>query len=482
MTKTFKLTGNGAMQYFSCCAAHSFLRKKVNEACAGTHPRPFGCEKLSGNAAVGHGCGSSRGSGNIFESVGKGVSIRQFTPIGTYRPVPIDQIFENLVIDGVFIDRRNNTPMEMDAYSAYLALKACDDGGDANRAARQRIVEVIEARRQACGGLWRHGVWAPAVEEIHLRFTAAALRLLVEAHVDGLYPDVLALVATLKAHLSHVEQLDIGPWFLHDSLECPAFAEYALEKPLPNQLWGSTSGNCLVLNTHIDTLLTLYDALARVALSAEDREDLTNLAQAATTTLERSLAASPPWWWGGFGMIDSLARGFLLNNPQPKSRIANIVKWRIVINGWFRLRRRVKACAGIFVFGDGYLERDISLLGYFMDYHVYNLHDLVRLVRCTDRSAPLVPALRKRILAIVGDAIDYACRAPYADFVIAGTRENGRAAVLVEAIEAWRTLSPGGSVPAAWTAMAERIAHIVPPTPALMGYDPFVLPAAEETV
>lgn len=369
----------------------------------------------------------------------------------------------------------------MDAYSAYLALKACDDGGEVNRAARQRIVEVIEARRQACGGLWRHGVWAPAAEEIHLRFTAAALRLLVEAHVDGLYPNVPALATTLKAHLSHAEQLDIGPWFLHDSLECPEFAEHALEKPWPNQLWGSTLGNCLVLNTHIDTLLTLYDVLARVALSAEDREDLTNLAQAATMTLERSLAASPPWWWGVFGMIDSLARGFLLNNPQPKSRIANIVKWRIVINGWFRLRRRVKARAGIFVFGDGYLERDISLLGYFMDYHVYNLHDLVRLVRCTDRSAPLAAALRKRILAIVGDAIDYACRAPYADFVIAGTRENGRAAVLAEAIKAWRTLSPDGSVPAAWTAMAERIAQIVPPTPALMGYDPFILPAAEET-
>ena len=27
--------------------------------------------------------------------------------------------------DGVLIDRRNGTPMEMDAYSVYLALKAC---------------------------------------------------------------------------------------------------------------------------------------------------------------------------------------------------------------------------------------------------------------------------------------------------------------------------------------------------------------------
>lgn len=402
---------------------------------------------------------------------------QSFTPIGTYIPVNIEKIFDQLVVDGAFTDRRNGTFMEMDAYSAYLALKAVDDGGEANRAARQRIVSIIEARRQACGGFWSHGVWAPEVGEIHLRFTAAALRLLIEAHVDGLYPDVAGLVTILKKHLAFMENIEFGPWFLHDSLECPEFAAFAAEKPLPNALWGSSIGNCLVLNTHVDTLLTLIDAIERVDLAEDDRQALSSLAEAAMGTLDKVLNASPPWWWPVFAKVDSLARGFLLRNPKPTRRIVNIFKWKVVIGFYFKNRRTVKSRAASFVFEDGYLERDLSLLGYFLDYHIYNLHDLMRLVRISGGSSSIMSfGLRERIIAIVDRAIDYACRAPYRDYVLESTRENGRAAILAEAIIARRHLSPELAMPQDWADMLERISGLVAPTPAMLGYDPFILP------
>ena len=399
---------------------------------------------------------------------------RTFTPIGSYIPLPVARPVPPVVQDGIFVDRRNGTPMEMDAYSLYLALKACGDHD--SLADRRYIVERIEARRIAANGFWHHGVWAPHVSEIHLRFTAAAIRLLIEAHTDGIYPDGTQLAAILRRHCDYREQLAFGPWFLHDTLELHEHAAAALEQPYVTELWRSSSSNCLVLNTHVDTLSTLLDALDRVVMPEADQAALTRLADEALGTLFAVLDAPVPWWWNSLSLVDSAARGLLLRNPKPRTRLGNIVKWRLIIGIYYKARRALKARAGRFDFSDGYLERDLTLSGYHFDYHVYNLHDLLRLIRIADRSGRITHEQRARLIAIVDAGLNYACREPYARFVRASYQENGRAGVLREAIMSRATLTTGFAMPAAWRVLADEINEQVPPTPAMLGYDPFIVP------
>ena len=76
--------------------------------------------------------------------------------------------------------------MEMDAYSIYLALKAIElSTGSSLQALKKRLADAVVRRMDQCGGFWRHGAWTGSELEIHMRFTAAAIRLLVEAAQDN---------------------------------------------------------------------------------------------------------------------------------------------------------------------------------------------------------------------------------------------------------------------------------------------------------
>jgi hypothetical protein len=403
-----------------------------------------------------------------------------FTPIGTYKPTRLAEIGGTMVKDGVFIDRRNGTPMEMDAYGAYLALKGEERrSGVSKEGDRRAVVARLEARREACGGFWTHGAWTKSDKEIHLRFTAAAVRLLTEAHADGLYPNTLALTEILKRHLSYRETLTPGVWFLHDTLELPDIGIHVPELPLPSDVWGSTTTNCLVLNTHVDTLITLIDALERVDLAPADRAELEALTRDAVGTLFFVLKDRSSLAQAAFSVVDGLIRHFMFSVQNTGNRILNYAKWRI-IDHYYKFRRNIKIATKSFIFSDGYLERDIGLQGYFFDYHIYNLHDLARFALIARRNGFIDAEQSAQLAGVIHKAIDYACANPYLKLVQESLAQNGRMAVLCEAMLARAALTSCFAFPAAWSRVFAEVTAAVAPTPALLGYDPHILRSATE--
>ena len=162
--------------------------------------------------------------------------------------------------------------MEMDAYSLYLGLKALEKRESRDFSVERRaLVDAVIGRMTTCNGFWAHDFWTNSDAEIHLRFTAASLRLLGEAWNDGLLTEPSVIVSTLKKHLSYRAEIECGTWFLHDSLEMLNACRQHPVKPLSNSVWGSSQLNCLVLNTHVDTLSTAIYLLQRLELSALDR-------------------------------------------------------------------------------------------------------------------------------------------------------------------------------------------------------------------
>ena len=185
-----------------------------------------------------------------------------FTLIGSCLPINVPSEVEKVCYKDRLIDRRDNSPMEMDGYSLYLALKAYEIRYSSDLYdEKTEIVSALLERLHQCGGFWSHGKWTANKEEIHLRFTSAAIRLLVEAYIDGIIKDTFLIKRLLYNHLKYSEKLDMGEWFLHDSFESEIHNLHYPSHFSKNNQWGSSYRNLLVLNTHIDTLNTLLFTL-----------------------------------------------------------------------------------------------------------------------------------------------------------------------------------------------------------------------------
>jgi hypothetical protein len=386
-------------------------------------------------------------------------------------PAELDQFFR----DGVLVDRRNGTPMEMDAYSVYLAFKAIEARSGSNLGPeRRRIVEAVLARLRAKDGFWAHGAWTGSDQEVHMRFTAAAIRLLVEAFGDGLLSEPALIVETLKKHLSYSERLPGGIWFYHDSLEVPGRSDH-YRNANRFHAWGGSTENCLVLNTHLDTIATILHVLNRVEMSTEDRawfSDQVNLGLAALSTV---LGAKPSLLWAVLGPIDAFVRMLVFRTTPRYPKLGGLLH-RAALKTYYParlfLKRRVPRLA---LFG-GYLERDIGLLGTAFEYHLVNVYDLARFLNQVQVSGhPVDDRLLRRCGDLVDRGIDHAVRSAYADYWRKTLAANGRGTLLCEAILARLATLPAGPVPQHWVAGYCEVRRALPPTAALLGYDPLTL-------
>jgi hypothetical protein len=415
--------------------------------------------------------------------------------VSEYRPVEISVVgsfvtrsipddLPALYRDGVLVDPRNGTPMEMDAYSVYLALKALERTRGYNLYAEKlAIAKTMLGRMRTCASVWSHGAWSGSPEEIHMRFTAASVRLLVEALHDGLVdgPDIVAWA--LKRHLGYSEPLTTGLWYLHDSFEVRDARLPHPQKPKANAAWGSGPADCLVLNTHVDTLSTILDVLRRVDLRDEDREFFAGQLRQGLAALDMVLRPNDSRRWRTFASFDSAMRSLLFGtfggSRRPfrdiRHRAAKAVR-RAIVDGYFPLRRDIRGAMPGFVYGDGYLERDISLKGRGFEYHVVNAFDLIRLVLQAGGSAyPLAPALRDRCERLVDAAIDYAIGSTYWNYQIASMRESARAILLCETILARIGSMETPGAPRPWMSAYCAIRRALPPSAAILGYDPFIV-------
>jgi hypothetical protein len=397
---------------------------------------------------------------------------RHVTVIGTAVDTVLPDDIEQCLNDGICIDRRNNTPMEMDAYSIYLALKAIElSTGSSLQAQKQLLADAVIRRMDECGGFWRHGAWTGSELEVHMRFTAAAIRLLVEAIEDNLIAHPRIVVDALKHHLSFAERLENGLWFLHDSLESKDVNVPHPGRLTRNDAFGSSDKNCLVLNTHLDTLLTIMHVMRRIDLTAEDQGYFRSALSAGVDALRTVLRPNTGAAWSTFERLDSLIRRALFKSFKVRNLRSRAIRYGIT-KFYFPARQQVRSWMPSFLFKDGYTERDIRLDGISFEYHVANLYDLARFA-LEARTSRLVAdeQLLNYCDKVVQAGINYVVLTTYWHCLVAGFAWNGKAIILCETMVAWLS-SDDRSAPAEWIKAYCAIRRVIPPTPALLGYDP----------
>lgn len=325
--------------------------------------------------------------------------------------------------DGILIDRRNNTPMEMDGYSIYLALKALEKAyGTSYRAERKALVDAITRRMQARGGFWSHGAATGSEGEIHMRFTSAALRLLIEAFKDGLLADSSMIIEALRRHLSYSEPLNSGTWFLHDSFEKGGTTSRGWIWPIRNSVWGSSDTNCLVLNTHLDTLVTILQVLRCVDLNDGDRLYLVSQSRSGIAALKSALSSNSGYLWSYFASLDSAVRSLLFQTYSYPSLLAKVAR-KAFIWMYFRARRRLRSKLPGYVFPDGYLERDVGLYGTGFNYHVVNAWDLAKFVIQIKEYGFADADLFDTCERLIDRGLEYAIKSSYWCFLVASLKE-----------------------------------------------------------
>jgi hypothetical protein len=268
---------------------------------------------------------------------------------------------------------------ENEAHSLYLAMCGLE------LATRRRLYTLLKRQillsvlaRQTPDGGWHHGEWTDLMES-HLRLHNAGTQLL-EAALEEQADDVVrtALGRAVSFVASRTDKTDVGDWFLHDTLEESAERATTPEAPpwTPTRMLGASPANKLILNTHLDAIVTMV-RYARIT------GDTTYDAQIASArgTARAVLAMRPAEWL--YGIVYRLVRLTLLPSnkarqlPLPLRAVRRLVREQVNPR-LYHLKRKFPR----FVMPGGLIDRHLSPKHFDMGYHPVNLMDVVRVWRC----------------------------------------------------------------------------------------------------
>ncbi|MDX2419356.1 MAG: hypothetical protein QNK19_17995 [Xanthomonadales bacterium] len=272
---------------------------------------------------------------------------------------------------------------ELDAYGLYIVMSGLELATGKiiySLLKRQLLFSVIA--RQAEDGGWHHGEWTDLMES-HYRFHNGAM-LLLQAALKERPDEVVGKSLARAAHYisCHTDNTDLGLWFLHDSLEEDAEMMRELCRQtgstwIPARTLGKSPTNKLILNTHLDSIVTL-EQYRNVSGDNQYMEQVTS-ARAATRSL---LALRPAELL--YRIMYRAIRLTLLPEPEAKRlpafvRAIKRLTWKYLIP---QLLPRVKRVYPRLVMPGGYIERHLSMPHYDINYHPVNIMDLARLWRC----------------------------------------------------------------------------------------------------
>jgi hypothetical protein len=163
-----------------------------------------------------------------------------------------------------------------------------------------------------------------------------------------------------------------GLWFLHDTLEI-APSNYHLRSSLRSKAFGKSIRNTYTLNTHIYTLLTLFELQKEL-----NSDDISEAIERGWVALKDVIEASPAEWfyrWLCLLMASKLA--FPPGKPTRLNQaLCKLTRYAI---GWILVYS--KLLYPRLVMPNGYIDRHLSLIGFSYNYHFVNLWDLVRIYR-----------------------------------------------------------------------------------------------------
>ncbi|MFW9970746.1 MAG: hypothetical protein ACFFDF_11160 [Candidatus Odinarchaeota archaeon] len=385
----------------------------------------------------------------------------------------------------------HNKPQEWEVYSLYLGLKAleCRENVKYTKL-KKKIIEAILMRQESCGGFWYQNQWTNSGKEIHLRYSAAAIRLLTEAYNDKLIEKKETVLNPLLFHLSFYDKLNNGSlWFLHDSLEHPEtkFNFYSKKNVEVNRLWGSSLTNQLVLNTHLDTLVTILYALFYIHdLSDREKEILTNYTKLGLSGLKLVLTPRLKIIRYLYQYIDKFARNkhfrkydhtkyrfkFLVTQKKTNKLFRIIYRLRPLDFYFLFIRTKLKSMSGLYIHKDGFIDRDLTIKGRPALYHLINIWDFAELAHLL-RFTKIENSLVNQIDDYVQKGIEYSFSSTYNDFIKDSFEYYCVAILLCEIL--YIQFQRFGEI------TAERIKRYIfirknlPPSPALLGYDPAII-------
>ena len=183
--------------------------------------------------------------------------------------------------------------------------------------------------------------------------------------------------------------------------------------------------------------------------------------------------------WRSFARLDCLVRSYIFRNYSKRSLPARALRKTSTVFYFFG-RQRVRSWLPMFVWPDGYTERDISLNGISFKYHIVNVYDLARLIiQINGLGSLLDEEFRRRCELVIDDGIDYAISSDFWCYLTT-TMEDGIANLLCEAILARLGTRFDSRPPQHWIQAYCFIRRSLPPSPALLGYDPFIIKATQK--
>ena len=284
------------------------------------------------------------------------------------------------LIHGAVYDLRYSWPhnkkcfSENEAHALYTVFSGLEKvtGKALYRYFQQQLVLSLIQRQSDDGG-WYHGMWTDS-SECHYRLQTSGVHLLMDEFQRTNCPQVrLALQKAVNFLSKTTDQLDCGIWFLHDSLE---LSEQAMNrgpfKWIANKTLGKSASNMLVLNTHLDITI----ALNRYGQITGDNQyqDLVVSALNSTRAVLGLRTADwlykPLFWAIGLTMLPT-GKASKLSLP------IRAIK-RFAAEYLIKKLPDIKARFPRLVMPNGYIDRELSLRTWAIDYQPINLMDLAR--------------------------------------------------------------------------------------------------------
>ena len=288
--------------------------------------------------------------------------------IGDIEPLKdFDDIFSS---DGKFLISRTygrDWFFEMSGESMYYDLTYEEHKNNISlREYKNRIVKAIHERLYAGQGQLLHKSFS-GENDTQFRSTNSAIRTLLEARNDGFEIDD-DLSKIIKHHFSYYFKWLDGIWFCHDSSEFEGKGPWS---HIRTRCLGKDWRNTLTLNTHIDSINTLFLLKKNMFDIDGNVEDL----------LRKSLQS--------INQIVSIKTNSINHLLQ---KIDNIFLDRYVErvsekNEWYlsfyeRIVHPVifKILTPTLFFENGFIARDLSVLNRHLDYMLVNIVDLSRML------------------------------------------------------------------------------------------------------
>lgn len=288
-------------------------------------------------------------------------------------------LYHHLIFGSVY-DLRYSWPQqkrcfsENEAHALYTVYSGLEKttGKTIYRYFQQQLVLSVIHRQSQNGG-WYHGMWTDESES-HYRLHTSGIHLLLDEYEKTKCIKVKTALEKAVSFLSkQTDNLECGIWFLHDSLE---LSEQAMNSGpfhwIPSRTLGKSVSNMLVLNTHLDATIAInryskltgdqhYDKLIRSAL------------QSTRTVLSLNPVDwlyKPLFWAIGLTMLPTEIAKKL---PLP----IRVIK-RIAAQYLIKKLPDIKLRFPRLVMPNGYIDRELSLRTWAIDYQTINLMDLSR--------------------------------------------------------------------------------------------------------